>query len=69
MTSNVSKCINEYFGKAKQEGKAEGKAEGVSEIILNMLGQGLDEETISKYTQIDLETVKEIIKKILINNH
>ena len=33
------------------------------EIVLNMSGEGLDEYTISKLTKIDIEKVKEIIKK------
>ena len=35
------------------------------EIVLNMLGEGLDEATISKFTKIDIQKVKEIIKKHL----
>ena len=33
--------------------------------VLNMLGEGLDEATISKFTKIDIQKVKEIIKKHL----
>ena len=36
-----------------------------SEIVLNMLGEGLDEATISRFTKIDIEKVREIIKKYL----
>ena len=32
------------------------------EIVLNMLGEGLDEATISKFTKIDIQKVKEIIR-------
>ena len=35
------------------------------EIVLNMLGEGLDEATISRFTKIDIERVREIIKKHL----
>ena len=35
------------------------------EIVLNMLGEGLDEATISRFTKIDIERVREIIKKYL----
>ena len=35
------------------------------EIVLNMLGEGLDEATISRFTKIDIEKVREIIKKHL----
>ena len=36
-----------------------------AEIVLNMLGEGLDEATISRFTKIDIEKVREIIKKYL----
>ena len=36
-----------------------------AEIVLNMLGEGLDEATISRFTKIDIERVREIIKKHL----
>ena len=36
-----------------------------AEIVLNMLGEGLDEATISRFTKIDIERVREIIKKYL----
>ena len=35
------------------------------EIVLNMLGEGLDEANISKFTKIDIQKVKKIIKKHL----
>ena len=38
---------------------------GYEEIVLNMFGQGLDESTISKFTKLDIEKVKEITKKHL----
>ena len=34
-----------------------------AQIVLNMLGEGLDESTISKFTKIDIQKVKEITKK------
>ena len=35
------------------------------EIVLNILGECLDEATTSKFTKIDIKKVKEIIKKHL----
>ena len=47
------------------EVEKKGIEKGYEEIVLNMLGEGLDEATISKFTKIDIQKVKEIIKKHL----
>lgn len=49
----------------KIEGKMEGKSEKEIEIILNMLGQGLDEEMVSKLTKVDIDRIKEIRAKYI----
>ena len=55
--------------KGIEQGIKQGMKEGIEkkevEIVLNMLGEGLDEATISKFTKIDIQKVKEIIKKHL----
>ena len=55
--------------KGIEKGIEQGMKQGIEkkevEIVLNMLGEGLDEATISKFTKIDIEKVKEIIKKHL----
>lgn len=47
------------------EVEKKGIEKGYEEIVLNMFGQGLDESTISKFTKLDIEKVKEITKKHL----
>ena len=47
------------------EVEKKGIEKGYEEIVLNMFGQGLDESTISKFTELDIEKVKEITKKHL----
>lgn len=39
------------------------KEENKVEIVLNMFNHGVDLDTISKYTNTDIERVKEITKK------
>ena len=51
--------------KGIEKGIEQGIEQNQVEIVLNMLGEGLDEATISKFTKIDIEKVKEIIKKHL----
>ena len=51
--------------KGIEKGIEQGIEQSQAEIVLNMLGEGLDEATISKFTKIDIEKVKEIIKKRL----
>ena len=51
--------------KGIEQGIEKGIEQNQAEIVLNMLGEGLDEATISKFTKIDIEKVKEIIKKHL----
>ena len=56
-----------YDPEVEKKGIEKGIEQGIekrdAEIVLNMLGEGLNEETISKLTKIDIEKVKEIIKK------
>ena len=58
-----------YDPEVEKKGIEKGIEQGIEqnqvEIVLNMLGEGLDEATISKFTKIDIEKVKEIIKKHL----
>ena len=54
-----------YDPEVEKKGIEKGIEQQQSEIVLNMLGEGLDEATISKFTKIDIEKVKEIIKKHL----
>ena len=51
--------------KGIEQGIEQGIEKNQTEIVLNMLGEGLDEATISRFTKIDIEKVKEIIKKYL----
>ena len=58
-----------YDPEVEREGIEKGIEKGIErnqvEIVLNMLGEGLDEATISRFTKIDIERVREIIKKHL----
>ena len=54
-----------YDPEVEKKGIEKGIEQNQAEIVLNMLGEGLDESTISKFTKIDIEKVKEIIKKRL----
>lgn len=54
-----------YDPEVEKKGIEKGIEQNQAEIVLNMLGEGLDEATISKFTKIDIEKVKEIIKKRL----
>ena len=51
-----------YDPEVEKKGIEKGREQNQAEIVLNMLGEGLDEATISKFTKIDIEKVKEIIK-------
>ena len=44
----------------KAEGKAEGKTEGKTEVVISMLKNGLDIETIAKYTELPIGEVEKI---------
>ena len=59
------KGIEKGIEQGIKQGMKEGTEKKEVEIVLNMLGEGLDEATISKFTKIDIEKVKEIIKKHL----
>ena len=59
------KRIEKGIEQGIKQGMKEGTEKKEVEIVLNMLGEGLDEATISKFTKIDIEKVKEIIKKHL----
>ena len=54
-----------YDPEVEKKGIEKVREQNQAEIVLNMLGEGLDEATISKFTKIDIEKVKEIIKKHL----
>lgn len=54
-----------YDPEVEKKGIEKGIEKNQSEIVLNMLGEGLDEATISRFTKIDIEKVREIIKKYL----
>ena len=65
----IEQGIKEGMKQGIKQGMKQGMKQGIeqnqAEIVLNMLGEGLDEATISKFTKIDIEKVKEIIKKHL----
>ena len=61
----IEKGIEQGIKEGIKQGMKQGIAQNQAEIVLNMLGEGLDEATISKFTKIDIEKVKEIIKKHL----
>ena len=46
-----------------EKGEKSGYEKGKIEIVLNMYSEGLSEKQISKFTNIDIERVQEIIKK------
>ena len=54
-----------YDPEVEKKGIEKGIEKNQVEIVLNMLGEGLDEATISRFTKIDIERVREIIKKYL----
>ena len=54
-----------YDSEVEKKGIEKGIEKNQAEIVLNMLGEGLDEATISRFTKIDIERVREIIKKHL----
>ena len=54
-----------YDPEVEKKGIEKGIEKNQVEIVLNMLGEGLDEATISRFTKIDIEKVREIIKKYL----
>ena len=54
-----------YDPEVEKKGIKKGIEKNQVEIVLNMLGEGLDEATISRFTKIDIEKVREIIKKYL----
>ena len=61
------------FNKGMIEGKKEGKKDGITEgkkevqeqIILNMLNDSIDDETILKWTNCSEERLQEIKRKFL----
>ena len=59
------KGIEKGIEQGIKKGMKQGIEQNQAEIVLNMLGEGLDEATISKFTKIDIEKVKDIIKKHL----
>lgn len=54
-----------YDPEVEKKGIEKGIEKNQAEIVLNMLGEGLDEATISRFTKINIEKVREIIKKYL----
>ena len=54
-----------YDPEVEKKGIEKGIEKNQAEIVLNMLGESLDEATISRFTKIDIERVREIIKKHL----
>lgn len=65
--STMTKSL--YDPEVEKKGIEKGIEKGLErkeiEIVINMSGEGLDEATISRFTKIDIEKVKEIIKKYL----
>ena len=61
----IEKGIEQGIEQGIKQGMKQGIEQNQAEIVLNMLGEGLDEATISKFTKIDIQKVKEIIKKHL----
>ena len=59
------KGIEKGIEQGIKQGMKQGIEQSQVEIVLNMLGEGLDEATISKFTKIDIQKVKKIIKKHL----
>ena len=53
---------NSEIGQAKKEGKAEGKIEEKLEIAKSMLKDGINLETVMKYTGLSKKEVEELLK-------
>ena len=55
---------NSEIGQAQKEGEAKGKAEGKLEIAKNMLKDGMNLETVMKYTGLSKEEVLNLKENI-----
>lgn len=66
MFSEVIRRDNERLKKkARQEGRQEGRIEGIKQIVLRMLKNKMDEETIKQMTEITQEELEDIKRKVL----
>ena len=58
MDEGMEKGMEKGIEKGRAEGKAEGKAEGILETARNFLVLGVDIETISKATGLDIGEIE-----------
>lgn len=54
----IEKGLKEGLERGLAQGLEQGQQSEKEKIVLSMLEQGLDIDTISKYTKIDLEVVR-----------
>ena len=54
--------FEEAVNLAYLDGKREGKREAIEDIAKNLIELGIDDETISKATKLDLETIQKLRK-------
>ena len=54
---------NTALRNAENKGYKKGMATGFEQIVIRMFNQKISIEEISKYTELDIEKVKDIIKK------
>jgi len=63
MTSNVSKCINEYFEKAKKEGIEKGIQQGMQQGIQQGMQQGMQQGINQGEKNKAIDVAKKLISK------
>ena len=54
----LKKGLERGLEQGLKQGLEQGKKEANKKVVISMLEQGLDIDTISKYTKLDLEVVK-----------
>ena len=76
VTSNVAKCIDEFFENAKKEGLEQGRKEGIQQgidtgeknkdidVAKRIIFKGMDNITISQITDLSVTEVEDIRKEI-----
>ena len=63
----IEKGLKEGLEKGMEKGVKQGKKDANKQVVIAMLEQGLDVNTISKYTKLDLYFVKKCQESI--SNH
>ena len=65
-TTGFEEAVNLSYLSGKREGKREGYSKCVEETFdaINLIKQGIDDETISKGTELNIETIQKLKKEI-----